>query len=78
MIKLGLATINFALDELFNTKVDLDTQEPYFFNSVAFFFAPDSHYQLWLKTLGIKEWQHPFFMLTKFQIKHKKIRSALE
>lgn len=78
MIKLSLAVLNSALDDLFNNRLDKFTQEPHSHDAILFFCAPESEYLLWLKCLGIKEWQHPFFLLTKFQLKHKKIREALD
>lgn len=78
MIKLSLAVLNLALDDLFNEKIDKYTQEPQHHDAILFFCSSDSEYMNWLNCLGIKEWQHPFFMLTKFQLRHKKIREALD
>ena len=72
MVKLGLAVIEQSLTDLFTDKRDKETGELHYKNAIDFFCNSESHYLLWLKTIGIKEWQHPFFMLCKFQLRHKR------
>lgn len=78
MIKISLAVINLALEDLFDSRIDKHTKESRQDSAIEFFFDAESEYKFWLKCLGIKEWIHPLFLLTKFQIKAKKIREALE
>ncbi len=77
MIKMILAIIDLALLDLFDSTYEKSIKQNRDDSSIEFFFEKDSNYKMWLKYIGIKSWIHPIFLLSKFQIKSKKIREAI-